>query len=101
MRRLPLVSSSCSLDERALAAQLARYRRAGEGARLLVGTPRRLVVELAPAVSLDLVDELVAVERGCCPFFTLDWDAPSRRLAISVVTAADEPALAAIAAAFG
>ena len=76
--------------------QLERYSRAGHGARLIERTSRRLVVELAEPVERQLVDELVAVERECCPFFTLDWRPDRRRLAVSVSESEHEPALDAI-----
>ena len=47
------------------------------------------------------VEELVAVERRCCPFFALDWDPSNRQLRVSVAKPGDEPALAAIADALG
>ncbi len=60
-----------------------------------------MVVELAPPVESRLVDELLAVERECCPFFTLDWRPDRRRLAVSVSEAEHESALDAIAFALG
>jgi hypothetical protein len=51
---------------------------------------------MAPSCA-KLVDELVAIERECCPFFTLDWEPDRRRLTVSVSQAEHEPALDAIA----
>jgi hypothetical protein len=76
--------------------QLQRDRRAGHGAALIERTWRRLVVELAAPAEGPLVEELVAGERACCPFFTLDWRPDRRRLAVSVSQAEHEPALDAI-----
>jgi hypothetical protein len=95
------VAASCALDEAGLRIQLQRYRRPGHGARLIDRTSRRMVVELAPPVESRLVDELLAVERECCPFFTLDWRPDRRRLAVSVSEAEHESALDAIAFALG
>jgi hypothetical protein len=91
------VPSSCALDEAALRAQRERYRRAGESVRLVARTRREVVVDLDEHVDTRLVDELVAVERACCPFFTLDWEAERRQLIIRVSQAEYEPALDAIA----
>jgi hypothetical protein len=100
MRPLPM-APSCALDEAGLRLQLERYRAAGHGARLLERTPSRLLVELDPAVQIELVDELVAVERECCPFFVLAWEPDLRRLSVSVSELEHEPALEAIAFALG
>jgi hypothetical protein len=96
MKPLPL-APSCALDEAGSRLQLQRYRRAGDGARVIERTSSRLVVELDPAVESQLVDELVAVERECCPFFTLDWEPDRHRLAVAVSEPEHEPALEAIA----
>ena len=97
--QLPVVAS-CSLDADGLRRQRERYRRAGEGAKVAEKDTRRLVVEVEPG-SEETVAELVAVERECCPFFGLDWDAGRRRLSVSVAEREHEPALEAIAYALG
>jgi hypothetical protein len=96
MEELPM-APSCALDETGLRAQLERYRTAGRSARLLERTPRRLVVEFDNTVDPGLIEELLAIERECCPFFTLDWHAEQRHLAVSVSAAEHEPALDAVA----
>jgi hypothetical protein len=48
-----------------------------------------------------LIDELIAVERSCCPFFTLEWEPGERRLTVTVEAPEHEPALDAIAYALG
>ncbi|MGH2866944.1 MAG: hypothetical protein ACRDNK_05165 [Solirubrobacteraceae bacterium] len=101
MQSLPMIPASCALDEGELQRQLGRYRVAGRGAQVTERTARRLVLDLAADVPDSEVQELVAVERGCCPFFGLDWDPEARRLAIGVLASDDEPALAAVAAALG
>jgi predicted DCC family thiol-disulfide oxidoreductase YuxK len=91
------MAPSCALDGRGLRLQLQRYRSAGRGARLIDQTAQRLVVELDPAVEGGLIDELLAVERECCPFLTLDWEPDRRRLAFSVSEVEHEPALDGVA----
>jgi hypothetical protein len=97
---LPM-APSCALDEAGLHLQLERYRRAGHGARPVEQTRRRLVVDVDEHVDSKLVEEAVAVERECCSFFTLHWDAARRRLTVSVSHVEHEPALDAIAFALG
>lgn len=91
------MAPSCALGEAELRAQLARYRKVGRGARLVEQTPRRLVVDVNGTVDAELITELITIERECCPFFTLDWSAETRRLAVSVSAAEHGPAIAAIA----
>lgn len=102
MRVKPLpMAPSCALDEAGLRLQLERYRRAGLGARLIARTRRRLVVGIDERVDARLIEEAIAIERECCPFFELDWDTARRRLAVSVSHAEHEPAIDAFAFALG
>jgi hypothetical protein len=96
--RLPM-APSCGLDERRLRLQFARYRTAGAGAHVVQRSRLRLVVDLDDKVDLKLVDELLATERECCPFFELGWTPEARRLSVSVSQNEHEPALDAIAVA--
>jgi hypothetical protein len=100
MDALPM-APSCALDEAGLRLQLERYRRAGRGARLIERTRRRLVAELDAGADAALIEQAVAIERECCPFFVLDWEAARRRLTVSVSDVEHEPALGAIAFALG
>jgi hypothetical protein len=88
---------SCALDESGARVQLERYREMGRGARMVSRNCRRLVVDLEPRVDGQLVDETIAVERECCPFFDLDWDPDRLQLTFSVSRTEHEPALDAIA----
>jgi hypothetical protein len=90
------MAGNCALDETGLRAQYERYRRAGEGARVLDRTPRRLVVGLDEHLDTTLVDELLAIERECCPFFGLSFEPGAMRLTVSVSRVEHEPALDAI-----
>jgi hypothetical protein len=100
MDPLPM-APSCALDETGLRLQYERYRRVGAGARVLDRRRRYLMVEFSELVDPKLVDELLAVERECCAFFELGWEATARRLTVSVSHAEQEPALDAIAFALG
>ena len=95
------MAPSCSLDETGLHRQLRRYRHAGRGARLVERDARRLLVELDGRVDRQLVEELIAIERACCPFYELHWTPASRRLSVAVAEQRYEPALRAIAFALG
>jgi hypothetical protein len=96
MDPLPM-APRCALEETGLRLQLERYRQVGARARLIDRTPRSLVVDLDKHVDTQLVDETIAIERECCPFFTLDWEPELRRLTVAVSQVEHEPALDAIA----
>jgi hypothetical protein len=100
MDALPM-APSCALDEADLRSQYERYRRAGAGAMVVHRSPRRLVVILAYHIDMDLIEETIAIERGCCPFYELGWDPDLRRLSVVVSRPEHEPALEAIAFALG
>jgi hypothetical protein len=95
------MAPSCALDEVGLRSQLERYRRAGQGAHPIERSRRRFVVEFDERIDGQLIAQAVAVERECCPFFALDWQAARRRLSVSVSRVEHEPALDALAFALG
>jgi hypothetical protein len=96
---LPMLPA-CTLDQAGSRRQLDRYRAAGQGASLIERTRRRLTLELGREVDRQLVEELLATERECCPFFDVTWDRHQRRLTFAVSDAEHEPALGAISFAF-
>jgi hypothetical protein len=96
-----MAPASCSLDQDGLDTQLERYRVAGIGAQVIEQRRRRLVIRVSGEARTDVIDALVAVERGCCPFFEVEWDPDERRLAVAVSRPEHEPALGAIAVALG
>ena len=96
-----MLPASCSLDQDGLDTQLERYRAAGNGAQVIEQSSRLLVLRVSDETPTAVIDELVTIERGCCPFFELGWDPDGRRLAVSVSWQEHEPALGAIACALG
>jgi hypothetical protein len=94
-----MAPASCALDATALARQLGRYRTVGRESAVVARDARRIVVDVSPEVPGALVQELVAVERGCCPFLHVDWRPAGRRLTVAVGEADHAQALSAIAAA--
>jgi hypothetical protein len=83
-RPLPMAPAGCSLNESSLREQVDRYRRLGEMALTIEDRETQLVVTFGVGVDADLVRETIAIERGCCSFFTLDYDAFERRLSIGI-----------------
>jgi hypothetical protein len=101
MAGIPQVPSGCSQDAARFKAQAHRYKQAGEGAEVLERTPRKLSLRLAPAANLDSLEEAIAIERDCCPFYEIHFDRSSRELSFAISRADEESALEAIADAFG
>jgi hypothetical protein len=85
------MASSCSLDRDGRAAQINRYARLATSVRGIERGPRALVVEFEPGFDRALLDELVAVERECCPF--LEIEVGESRLSIAVERAEEAPML--------
>jgi hypothetical protein len=97
-RPLPMAPSGCALDDRQLVGQLERCRSLS---RSVLGVERQgvsAVIRFERQVDAALVEETIAIERGCCSFFVLDYDASERLL--SITTEPDrEDALEALLAA--
>ena len=96
-----MIPASCSLDETGLKQQLERYRIAGAGARVLRRDRRQIRIRVGDGADPTMIEELIAVERECCPFYTLEWDRRQRALTVAVSTPDHEPALDAVAYALG
>jgi hypothetical protein len=78
-----MAPAGCSLDDEQLAEQTARYRRLSAQ---VVGVERDgLTARVLFDERLDakLLERTLAIERGCCSFFTLDYDSSARILLIS------------------
>jgi hypothetical protein len=91
----------CSLAPEGLATQRERYGRVARDVASIVREDGRVVVELADGYDRSVLEELLAVERECCPFFAFDVDLERGRLAVGVSDEEQRPALDAIAAALG
>ncbi len=98
-RDLPI--AQCNLDLPGLRAQRERYADLGASVQAAERTAGRLTVRFGPDLDETLLQETIAIERECCPFFLLDYDTKARELAVGVRDAEQEPALDAIASALG
>ena len=95
-RELPRAPAGCVLDHESLVRQLDRYRRLGRTATATQDGELALVVTFPPDVDVDLLHETIAIERGCCSFFALDYDASVRRLSIRIEDSTRAEALRAL-----
>jgi hypothetical protein len=90
---LPMAIADCELDHAAMQEQLGRYRRLGAQGEVRRWSALALSVDFAYEPDPELVQTTIAVERGCCSFFVLDYVPERRRLTVSV---ADPPRAAAL-----
>lgn len=91
---------SCALEEQGLEHQRERHRRLAPAVTLMKREREILVIDFAEGLDHQALEELIAVERECCPFFTFDFDESSRRLEVGVREPEAAPALEAIADVF-
>lgn len=87
---------SCSLSVEDLGRQQRRYSEIGRAAVVRRRTESAIELELSDKVDERLVHETIEIERSCCPFFDLDFDADHHVLAIVVTDDFHRPALDAI-----
>lgn len=92
---------SCALDDAGLAAQRERHRRLASSVIAFRRNSSRLSIEFEPSFDRAALDEMVAVERECCPFFSFSFDDKMRRLEVGVTDEAFGGALQAIGHALG
>src|SRR3954447_23620469 len=72
---LPILA--CTLDTAGAKEQAARYARVAAHVTNLEREPHTLIAVVDAEVNGDLLNELIGVERACCPFFDITWDGKS------------------------
>src|SRR5690349_20619269 len=93
LRQIP----SCALTEDGMREQRDRYARLSPATRRIERRADALIVEFEEGFDRSALDEALAVERECCPFFRLGYDEEARRLVVTVRDPEQLPALDAIA----
>src|SRR5437868_12336015 len=88
---------SCALDRVGLEEQRRRHRRLSPSVVQVTRQATVLGVDFAPGFDRRALDELIAVERECCPFFAFSFDERLRHLEIAVRDPDAAPALDAFA----
>jgi hypothetical protein len=91
------VLPSCALDEQGLQEQRARYARLAASVTAAERSDDRLHFRFAEDFDRAALTEAIAVERECCPFFEIAFDADKRELSVGVSDRRMLPALEAIA----
>ena len=92
---------SCALSDEGMHAQRERLRRLGASVAGFESAERHITIEFHPGLDHQLLDETVAVERECCPFFRFGFDWPLRQLTVSVDDLQHRAGLDALAYALG
>jgi hypothetical protein len=97
-RRAVKQIGSCALDEQGIHEQRLRYLRLAPGVADIERADESVQIRFAPGFDRPALDELVAVEEQCCPFFEFAFNEQKRQLTVTVSEAEQIPALDVIAA---
>jgi len=74
---------SCALAGDTRERQAARYQRVTSAVARVLREPRVVHIDFDAHVHLATIDELIAVERECCPSLGFSWNQHARRLSIT------------------
>jgi hypothetical protein len=88
---------TCALDGESISAQRDRYARLAPDVKRLDREPEAVLIEFREKFDRRTLEEALAVERECCPFFIFEFDEAERRLRTTVRERENLPALDAIA----
>jgi len=92
---------TCALDGAGMSEQRARYARLAPSVTRVQREPETVLIEFEQEFDRQALDEALAVERECCPFFQFAFDEQQRRLRATVAATEQLPALDAMADALG
>jgi hypothetical protein len=85
--------AECRLDLAGLREQRDRYRQLGAALERVERRPSELVAGFNSELDAELLAETLAIERECCEFFRIDYDASGRELSVRVDDPQLDPAL--------
>jgi hypothetical protein len=92
---------SCALDAAGVEDQRARYEALSRSVKHIERTDGAVLVVFDRDLDREQLREALSVERDCCPFLELSFDAQSRRLRATVTAPDQLPALEAVAYGLG
>src|SRR5882724_10186522 len=98
---LPVLPAACTLDADGARAQGARYARLAASATRIDRGEDAILIRLRDDADVHLIEELIATENECCPFYRFDFRPDLGRVTVGVDSPEQRPALDAIAAALG
>lgn len=90
---------SCAATPEELVQQRERQARLAPGVLDIERAESAVVISFAGDFDRAALDEMIEVERRCCPFFLFDLDESELRLTMTVREPDQRPALEAIASA--
>jgi hypothetical protein len=93
--------AECRLDLEGASRQRDRYRRLGGQAKAISRRPESLTISFERELDRELLDQTIAVEKECCPFFAFEYLPEERTLTIGVSRDEQRPALDSLAYALG
>jgi len=79
---------SCALTDKDLQTQRERLDRLGASVAGFERGEDRIAIEFEAGFDRRLLDQIVAIERECCPFFRFELEPSTRQLTVSVAVAA-------------
>jgi hypothetical protein len=88
---------SCALDDVGVREQRARYAGLAPSVTRLEREAEAVLIEFREGFDRETLEQALAVERACCPFFEFELNDSERRLRVTVREAEQLPALDAIA----
>jgi hypothetical protein len=94
---IELTILNCALDDEGLRLQRERYARVARDVSSLTRSAGVIRVVLETGFDSALLEEAIAVERECCPFFEIDLDEARAIVTVSVRDPELRPALDTIA----
>jgi hypothetical protein len=89
---LPILQ--CTLDAAGVKEQAHRYAEVARHVTDLQRTDLSVIAAVDAEVDRELMKQLIAVERACCSFFTIEYD--GERLSFAVSDPEHAPALGVI-----
>jgi hypothetical protein len=92
---------SCALDENGIKAQQERHARLAPSVTGLEWSGATVVFTFGEDYDRQALDEMIAEEEKCCPFFRFGFDPHERKLAVGIEQPEMLPALEAIASHLG
>jgi hypothetical protein len=82
MKALPVVPTGCTLTPSGLDGQKQRAAALQGAVERVEEAPGAFRISFGAGVDRDTVAELVAIERACCSFLTIDYDERGRVLSV-------------------
>lgn len=98
---LPEAIEACTLTPAQARVQSQRHEQVGRSATGVAYDGDAVRIDFDATLDRAALDELIEVERECCPFFTLAYDEDARALTVSVEDAFFRPALEHLAQRLG